>query len=222
MQLHPIEQDIVCKDCGQKFTRASAYVRHIEGNFCKKNIFSARQLEASKQHKHIVREILGKPQDFNFRIQGAPEPTKFEDEEDPESHGGVSLTSALDDNEEQKHVSYAALRPDLGDLIDLKKNEGPLNSPTAASKAPAAAQAEKAMQSNYDWEYALANKDQAQRKENSGNLMHSQNAKIYNPESSSYDPYRFWDTGLQAFRCPYKECELVNQVTPFMLSQTYY
>lgn len=213
-QSHPVDQDIVCKDCKQQFTRASAYVWHIESGRCSKNLHSHQQLEAQRQHKHILKQILNKPEDFNFRVESAPGPDiRGSDGEDDDyeragTTGGVSLTSAFDDDDEQKKIAYEPLRPNLGDLIAFEsKPQWP--TPFEAGgpserKDPVA----KAIEYNQNWEAALANKDRSYQEDNAANLMHSHNARIYNPESQSYDPYRFWDAQLQAFRCPYAECDL--------------
>ena len=224
-QSHPVDQDIVCNDCKQKFTRAAGYVWHVESGNCKKNTHSHQQLEAQRQHKHILKKILDNPENFNFRIEpGSPGPELpevAEEEDETETTGGVSLTSlAFDEDEQQKQIAYEPLRPDLGDLINfgsltLHDRQPQWPKPGENARGPSAELSArkkkdpvtKAIEYNQNWESALANRDKSYKANNSANLMHSQNASIYNPESQSYDPYRFWDARLQAFRCPYAECE---------------
>ncbi|KAL9096840.1 MAG: hypothetical protein Q9165_000804 [Trypethelium subeluteriae] len=224
---HPVDQNIVCKDCGVKFVRAAAYVRHIESGHCRKNANSHHQLEANKQHKHIVRKILENPEQFNFRVGARPgmDIVNFEDdddEEDSETTGGVSIETAFDEDEEQKRVTYESLRPTrpVVDLMSFDDKDESHQKPSSKGKWPTPAEAAgadegsinephvaKAIKSLQEWESALAFKDQEHRASNEGNLMQFENARIYNPDSRSYDPYRFWDTQFQAFRCPYPECD---------------
>ncbi|KAF2239037.1 hypothetical protein EV356DRAFT_573064 [Viridothelium virens] len=226
-QSHQIDQDIVCKDCNAKFTRAAAYVRHIEDGHCRKNINSHHQLEANKQHKYIVRKILENPEQFNFKVGARPgvDTTNFEDntgDEDTETNGGVSIESAFEEDEEQKRVTFESLCPTrpVVDLMSFDDQDESQQKASPKSQWPTPAEAAgldgdsvtdphvaNAIKSLQEWEAALAFKDEEHRLSNEGNLMQFENARIYNPDSRAYDPYRFWDTQLQAFRCPYPDCE---------------
>ncbi|KAI9667399.1 MAG: hypothetical protein M1821_000214 [Bathelium mastoideum] len=231
-QAHPVNQDIECPYCLQHFTRAANYVKHVEQGRCPKNLNSKIQMEANKQHKFIVKKILAKPEDFNFNTDSRPaaivsdlETSEGGDDTETSSNtGGVDLFSVCDEDEEQMRLTHKTLLPDPGDLIDLKatipkKKAWPSPSEAVVQEhQPARAATEEVdesevklardLESNFAWELALAAKDQAFKQSNSANLMHSHNVRIINPQSESYDPSRFWDPNLEAFRCPYSHCDI--------------
>ena len=213
-------------------------------------------MEANKQHKYIVKKILADPQDFNFNIESSLGAVAYDsdDEEDVKTDGGVILSTAFDENDEQRCLTHKVLQPEAEDLIDLKggntlakpnllpakvilqghhlagADKGQYHSKeqiqtSFATHATAAAQEQcpsnigevqdgdcneeiqRTLENITSWEYALARRDEGYEEKNSGNLMHSQNVHIYNPQSLSYDPSRFWNSELEAFRCPYAQCE---------------
>ncbi|KAI9713125.1 MAG: hypothetical protein M1820_001110 [Bogoriella megaspora] len=228
---HPRNQNIECKACSLKFSRASTYVHHLENGYCEKSPDSAQHLKEQRQQKHIRKQVLRNPAQFTYAMtsqQSELTPSEYDDDE--EGSGGVTvIPSALDeDSEEQRNVSIKPLEPQR-DLIEFSSNidtsdvkathhldgryggmsTGILDVNSEDSTRVQSMASGSNVAGRYkDWQAALAELNREYKEENADNLMHTHNVRVYNPDSEQFDPSRFWDAQLQAYKCPYARCEM--------------
>lgn len=110
-KLHPADQHIVCKGaakvwnsregayvdetCGMVFTRAGAYMRHIESGECR--FIKKRHIEDERAQKQVVKDIMKDPEQFAQNLRGKEHYLNGEEKQTVVKHIG----SLRDDADEQ-------------------------------------------------------------------------------------------------------------------------
>ncbi|KAL1297702.1 hypothetical protein AAFC00_006250 [Neodothiora populina] len=131
--------------CKGNFARASQYIHHIEGGYCK--FLKHSQIETERQQKHIVKEILKDPERFAANLQGHKtlagesrrqgllyQSSNLDDDEDSEPGGGGVLLIDTDDTISQTGIR--CLEPEMDTAeIDMVNSMEKLstNSPSGPS-----------------------------------------------------------------------------------------
>lgn len=78
VQEHKADQNIICRGCHTRFTRAGNYIEHLENGRCRMTNpiggITRREFIEGVQQKHVVKEIMKNPGEFmeTFQVQTPP------------------------------------------------------------------------------------------------------------------------------------------------------